>query len=908
MSIRKRLILIFSIIFLIGFLTTTTIYNSVFIDNLKNIEKFFINREFTALSNFLESYLNYINSIAENEAYWDDLYNFVINPNKEFIKSNFDPENETLKSIGIDFFLIASSNQKVSLFRCILGEKLCNNLKKDITKMIKEKNQEINGFLKNKNSVYLISAKYILPTNENKKPVGFLILGKIIDKKFINSLLRNSYMEVKENIKITKNSPFFELKNGNYYLSVFPESNENKLYYVFYTKDINGKKIPIFEGSINRIIWQNAKQTLYMFQIFLILIFVGLFVATFISMEKLFSKPLNDLINRIRKITTQKDFDVNVKDKYGSKDIDNLSQEIQNMVNSIKNLFEELSEKNQIFKIIAENTPIGIYIFSDKFEYVNKAFEKLTGYKKEEIEGKPISIFMAELDENTRKKIYEAVKRRLKGEQFKNEFQAEIRTKNGTKKTFLVIANTIFLSGKPYGLGIALDITDMKRLEKKLIQLIEKDTLTGLLSRYAFSREIEQFVQLYTRDRKRFFLLFFDLNRFKNINDTYGHHIGDQVLKVIANRLTNILRKTDIIGRLGGDEFGILITTYSKFEDITKILEKIITEIEKTVNIENFSFNLTTSIGIAIFPDDGTDPETLLKRADIAMYKAKDIGRESWRSEAVFFSEDLEKKIKEKIDIERELKKALRENPEEFYLEFQPIVNLENLKIEKVESLIRWNSSKFGKTSPEKFIKIAEETGIIKEITDLVLEKSLSQLKDWRNKGISIKMSINISPTEFKDKDFVSRVVNKIPSDMRGSFSVEITENVLLEDVNLSIEKLRKLRSYGIEILLDDFGTGYSSLTYLKKFPLTMLKIDRDFIKGLPEDRDDQGIVTTIIKLAQLLNLSSIAEGIETEAQFLFLRNAKCQYGQGYLFSKPLPAESVEKLIIDGYLKSVKLS
>lgn len=908
MSIRKRLILIFSLIFLIGFLTTTTIYNSVFIDNLKNVEKFFINREFTSLSNFLENYLGYINSTAENEAYWDDLYSFVINPNKEFIKSNFDPENKTLKNIGIDFFLIIAGDHKISLFRCILEQKLCNNVKNEMLKIIKEKNQEINGFLKTKNCVYLISARYIPPTNENKDPAGFLVLGKKLDENFITGLLKNSYIKIQNGIPAIPESPVFRLKKGRYEASVYPGINDENLYYTFYAEDINRKKISLFEGSIHRIIWLNAKQAITMFQIFLILLFVGLFAATLISIENFVSRPLNVLIGKIRKITTEKDFDIKVKDSYGSKEIDLLSQEIQNMVNRIKDLFEELSEKNQIFKIIAENTPIGIYIFSDKFEYVNKAFEKLTGYQKEEIEGKPISIFMAELDENTKKKIYEAVKRRLKGEQFRNEFQAEIRTKDGTKKTFLVIANTIFLSGKPYGLGIALDITDMKRLEKKLIQLIEKDALTGLLSRYAFSREIKQFIQLFTREKRRFFLLFFDLNRFKNINDTYGHHVGDQVLKVIADRLTNTLRKTDIIGRLGGDEFGILITTYSKFEDITKILEKITAEIEKTVNIEDFSFNLTTSIGIAIFPDDGTDPETLLKRADIAMYKAKDNSKESGRSEAVFFSEDLENKIKEKIDIERELKKALKENPEEFYLEYQPIINLENLKIEKVESLIRWNSSKFGKTSPEKFIKIAEETGIIKEITDLVIEKSLSQLKDWRDKGISIKMSINVSPTEFKDRDFVSRVVNKIPSDMRSFFSVEITENVLLEDVNLSIEKLRKLRSYGIDILLDDFGTGYSSLTYLKKFPLTMLKIDRDFIKDLPEDKDDQGIVTTIIKLAQILNLSSIAEGIETEAQFLFLRNAKCRYGQGYLFSKPLPADSVEKIIRDGYLHSVKLS
>ncbi len=908
MSIRRRLILIFFLIFLFGFITTTLIYNSVIVNKLKDVERFFINREFTALSDFLNRHLKYIDSITEDEAYWDDIYNFALKQNEQFIKSNFDPKNETLKNIGIDFFLILNRDKKAIFFRCILDKKRCEYIKDKTLVTIKKKNKEITGFIKFGNQVSSVSIKHILPTNENKKPAGFLILGKILDKKFINSLLKNSYMEVKENIKIIKNSPLFELKNADYYLSVFLGSNENKLYYRFYTKDINGKKIPMFEGSINRIIWQNAKQTLYVFQIFLILIFVGLFVATFISMENLVSKPLNDLINRIRKITTQKDFDVNVKDKYGSKDIDILSQEIQDMVNRIKYLFEELSEKNQIFKIIAENTPIGIYIFSDRFEYVNKAFEKLTGYKKDEIVGKPISVLMTEMDEETKQKIYEAVKRRLRGEQFKNEFQADVKTKDGIKKTFLIIANTIFLSGKPFGLGIALDITDMKRLESKLIQLIEKDSLTELLSRYAFTNKIKQFIDLYSREKKRFFLLFLDLNRFKNINDSYGHQIGDRVLKVIASRLKISLRKTDIIGRLGGDEFGILITTYSKFEDIIKVLEKVISQIEKTITVDEFSFNLTTSIGVAIFPDDGTQTETLLKRADIAMYKAKDNARESGRSEVVFFSEDLEKRIKEKLEIERELKKALRENPDEFYLEFQPIIKLESLKIEKVEALIRWNSSKFGKVYPDRFIKIAEETGLIKEITDLVLKRSINQLKRWRKKGIPVQISINISPTEFKNKDFVSRIIDKIPPDLRNGFSLEITENVLLEDVHSSVEKLKRLKEYGIEILLDDFGTGYSSLTYLKKFPITMLKIDRDFVKDLPEDKDDQGIVMTIIKLTQILYLSSVAEGIETESQFLFLKNAGCQYGQGYYFSKPVPADSVEKLLENGYLYTDKLN
>jgi len=432
--------------------------------------------------------------------------------------------------------------------------------------------------------------------------------------------------------------------------------------------------------------------------------------------------------------------------------------------------------------------------------------------------------------------------------------------------------------------------------------LIERDSLTGLYSRYAFTNKLKEFIDLYSREKKIFFLLFLDLNNFKKINDSSGHQIGDKVLQVIAERLKKAFRKTDIIGRLGGDEFGILITTYSKFDDIKEIIGKLFLEIEKPLKIDNSVFNLTTSVGVAVFPEDGKDVETLLKRADIAMYKAKELSRETGKSEVVFFSSELEKRIKQKIEIERELKRAVEKSPDEFYLEYQPIVNLKTLKIEKLEALIRWNSGKFGKVYPNFFIPVAEETVIIKNITDIVIDKVVSQLKEWKNKGIETKISVNISPSEFKDKNFVDRIKEKVPADLRKYFSIEITENVLLENTQSSIDKLRKLKDLGIEILLDDFGTGYSSLTYLKRFPIATLKIDRAFVKDIPSDKEDQGIVMTIIELARLLSVKSLAEGIESEEQLIFLREIGCQYGQGYYFGRSMPPSDVEKILKKGYI------
>ncbi|SNZ02931.1 PAS domain S-box-containing protein/diguanylate cyclase (GGDEF) domain-containing protein [Persephonella hydrogeniphila] len=899
MSIRRQLILIFSIIFLVGFLATTIIFNGFLVKRLKEIELFSIKREFATLSQFLDNHIRYISSVAENEAYWDNIYNFVNGKNPEFVKKNFDPENETLKNLGIDFFVVFNKNSEILFNRCIQNRKICKKIGSVSTKIVKNGNEKT-GFIRAGNYLFSISVKYILPTNELKEPAGFLVVGKLIDKNFFNSLLKDSYFEVK-NEKLTLKKNVFTLKEGKYILSIFDSENDSRYVFRFSVQDIFGKIQPAFDGIIHRVIWENAKTTLLIFQIFLIAIFTGLFIVTFYSMEKLVSEPINRLIRKIKRIKTEKDFPEDISEDYGSKDINLLSSEIQEMVNRINELFQQLSEKNQIFKVIAENTPIGIYIFSHKFEFINRAFEKISGYSKEEILGKDVSIFLTEVDEKTKNRILEAIDRRLKGEQFRNEFQIDIKTKDGKRKTVLIIANTIFISGKPYGLGIAIDITEIKNLEKRLIELIEKDSLTGLYSRYAFTNKLREFIDLYSRDGKIFFLLFLDLNNFKKINDSFGHAIGDKVLQIIAERLKSSFRKTDIIGRLGGDEFGILITTYSKFDDIKEIIKKLFWEIEKPVKIENSVFNLTTSVGVAVFPEDGTDAETLLKRADIAMYQAKELSRETGKSEVMFFSKELERKIKQKIEVEGELKKAIENNPEEFYLEYQPIVDLKTLKIEKLEALIRWNSSKFGKVYPDFFIPIAEETGMIKDITDIVIDKAVSQLQEWKSKGIETKISVNISPSEFKDKNFVDRIKTKIPEEFRNYFALEITENVLFEHTQSSIDKLKQLTDLGIEILLDDFGTGYSSLTYLKKFPITTLKIDRAFVKDIPDDKENRGIVMTIIKLARLLVVRSLAEGIETKEQLIFLRKSGCQYGQGYYFSKPKNASEIEKVLKKGF-------
>ncbi|NPA12900.1 MAG: EAL domain-containing protein [Aquificae bacterium] len=636
------------------------------------------------------------------------------------------------------------------------------------------------------------------------------------------------------------------------------------------------------------------------FVVSVLVLFLSSLFGVYLTVEKSVSSPIRRLKSKIKDTFSSEGIKPQpLKEDFGSQELNDLSKELEDLVEKLAKLLEESQQKTNLFKAIAENAPIGIFLYSQKFEYINPFIEKVIGYKKEEVVGKDIRFMLSQLDDRKREELLSVLERRMKGEFFKNRFQTKVKTKDGQEKDVLVISDTVKLDGQFFGLGIVIDITEIKNLERKLNELLETDALTGLLSRYGFTKRVSELIELYQNTKEKYFLIIVDISKFKVVNDTYGHYIGDSILKKVAKRLRNAMHKSDLIGRLAADEFGIFITKYSKFDDIAIIIDKIIEVIEEPIKIGEYTFNLKCSIGISVFPDDGKNVETLLKRAGMALMRAKEKVADKQQSSAVFFSKELEERIIERLIIEREMRTALKERPEEFYVEFQPIYNLNTLKIEKLEALVRWNSSRFGKVSPGKFIPIAEETRLIKDITNIVLQQVLDNLKKWRDEGIDVRVSVNISPVEFKDRDIVDRILSFLkPDRFERNISVEITESVLLDNVKDTREKIERFRAEGVEILLDDFGTGYSSLTYLKKFPITVLKIDREFMKELPQNMEDRGIVTTIIKLADFLSMDTVAEGIETEKQLNFLKNSGCKYGQGFFFSKPLPAKDIEEKLL----------
>lgn len=449
------------------------------------------------------------------------------------------------------------------------------------------------------------------------------------------------------------------------------------------------------------------------------------------------------------------------------------------------------------------------------------------------------------------------------------------------------------------GMGTGHDLLNKitENRQRHLFNLAHYDQLTGLPNRLLFNDRLSHACAQANRNESLGALFFIDLDRFKNINDTHGHPVGDRVLQKISERLTNCLRINDTVSRLCGDEFTVILENISHISDATHVAEKIISSLIKPINIDNIKIIISASIGISFFPFQLDDnEETLIKKADAAMYFAKSRGRNNFQ----FYSSEMNAALYERIRIENNIRYALE--CDEFKIYYQPQVELKSGKIIGVEALIRWQQPEMGLILPVDFIPIAEDNGMIIAIGEQVLRKACIQGKDWQNRGFSpIKIAVNLSARQVRsDLPFLVNSILKETGLDPCYLELELTENILLENIEETIAILHELKSMGIESSIDDFGTGYSSLSYLQKLPISTLKIDRSFLADVHDKNDNAPIITTIIGMAHNMNLKVIAEGMETCDQLEFLRHHNCDYAQGYYFSRPCSAEELEATLHRG--------
>ncbi len=554
---------------------------------------------------------------------------------------------------------------------------------------------------------------------------------------------------------------------------------------------------------------------------------------------------------------------------------------------------DALRESEARFRTLADTAPCAIVIYQGRrFLYANAATVAISGYTREDLEHMS---FWDMVHPEFRDLVRERGAARQRGEPIPNRYEFKILTKHGEERWVDFSAGTIEYGGEAAALGTGFDITERKRVEEQIKEIAYHDALTGLPNRLLFNDRLQVAVAQAHRQRQRLAVLFLDVDRFKVINDSLGHTLGDRLLQSVARRLADCIREGDTVARLGGDEFTLLLPGMARAEDVAKLAEKILEALRRPFAFDGRELFVTASIGISLYPDDGGDPEALVKNADTAMYRAKEQGRDTYQ----LFTAAMNATAMERLALEHGLRRALPQN--ELELHYQPIVDVASGHVHGVEALLRWRHSELGLVTPTEFVPLAELTGLVVPIGAWVLRTACRQAAEWQKRvapGLSV--AVNLSARQLQQPDLVAvltRVLDESGLDPRY-LDLEITESHTMQSADATAETLRRIKALGVRISIDDFGIGYSSLAYLKRLPIDTLKIDQSFVRDITTDPEDATIVTAVIALAQTLRLVVVAEGVETQEQLAFLAARRCDRMQGFLFSRALPPSECSDLLL----------
>ncbi|RZI42559.1 EAL domain-containing protein [Herbaspirillum sp. HC18] len=550
------------------------------------------------------------------------------------------------------------------------------------------------------------------------------------------------------------------------------------------------------------------------------------------------------------------------------------------------------------FKLAVEQSASGVVItnVSGEIEYINRKFCEINGYTEEEVLGKnPRILKSGETDDAVYREMWDAMSA---GKVWRGEFKN--RKKSGDVYWCMESISPIVDENgvTTHFVAVIEDINDRKFAEATIRQLALYDPLTELPNRRLLRERLDHAIALSRRSGKRVALLYLDLDRFKAINDTLGHHTGDLLLKAVAHRFSLCLRRSDTLARLGGDEFAVVVGDIDHETGAATIAEKLLAAAGEPFYIEGRDLYVTASIGISVYPTDTDSIDTLVRNADVAMYHAKECGKNRFQ----FFGEGLALQVSHKWDIESALRHAIERD--ELFIEYQPKMEIHTGRIYGMEALVRWNHPTLGRVAPDRFIPIAEETGEIETIGEWVLQTACEQAQRWQQQGHELSLSVNLSAVQFRAKNLQQKIQailarTEFPAQ---ALELEITESAIMSNLDQAVETLRAVRAIGVSIAIDDFGTGYSSLAQLKRFPVSVLKIDREFVRDITHDNDDSAIARAVIALAKTMRLSVIAEGVETAEQLALLTEMGCDSIQGYLLSKPLLPGAFEAFVLSADL------
>jgi diguanylate cyclase (GGDEF)-like protein/PAS domain S-box-containing protein len=550
---------------------------------------------------------------------------------------------------------------------------------------------------------------------------------------------------------------------------------------------------------------------------------------------------------------------------------------------------KQADEEQQKLASLVENSTdfIGIATLAGEFFYINSAGQKMLGMEESGgTEGVRMTDRFSAEDRQNLSELMTAILER-------GNWTGEFRFRNQKTRVSIPVDLNGFLitnrkTGEPLALAtVSRDITERKRNEAQLLYQATYDILTGLPNRHLLNDRFTQAIAVENRHHGCLCLMLMDLDNFKIVNDTMGHAVGDVLLQEVARRIQTVVRKSDTVARLGGDEFVVVPVNISSSQDAARVAEQILSTISRPFSIDGREIFLTVSIGIAIYPHDGDSLDHLLKHADVAMYHAKSLGKNNYQ----FFTAEINNRIHERLTMETLLRRALERD--EYLLHYQTLVDLKSGRVVGMEALLRWQPAGEELVLPDRFIPLLEETGLIITVGEWVLRTACSQLYEWCQAGHDLRLSVNISARQFHSSTITDRIIEivRLSGCSPGQICLELTESIIMQDSDEIIQKLGLLRKMGFSLSIDDFGTGFSSLSYLKRLPISELKIDKRFVSGLPANSSDTAIVTTIIHLAGSLQMNVVAEGVETEEQLRFLSENGCRRAQGHYFSRPLPPD-----------------
>lgn len=558
----------------------------------------------------------------------------------------------------------------------------------------------------------------------------------------------------------------------------------------------------------------------------------------------------------------------------------------------------KLAENEQRYKSLFDNNPNAVFSFDleGRFQSVNKAAEDLVEYTADELIGTSFKPLVVVQDQS---KALDAFHRTSNGESL--NFDVQLNSRHGRLLDVNITNVPIRIDNEMVGVfGIANDVTEKKRNEEMINYMAYHDVLTDLPNRRLFQEYLTKALMHAKENGAMLAVLLLDMDRFKIINDSLGHAYGDRLLAGVAERLNRSVRNQDTVARMGGDEFTLLLEDISDANQADDIARRILAEFEQPFIIKEYEFYVTASIGISLFPHDGEEAEILMKHADSAMYRAKESGKNNYQ----FFDAVMNGQSFQRLLLEHDLRKALERN--EFVVHYQPQFQINSGEIIGVEALVRWQHPELGLIAPAQFIALAEETGLIIPISEIVLRTACNQVRSWQLSGHQLlRVSVNLSARQFQQVGLVGKI-EQILHDTKFDpelLELEITETIAIYDDNLCLDKLHEFKKMGIQIAMDDFGTGYSSLSFLQKYPIDTIKIDQSFVRDITSDNHDAAIVAAILAMAKSLGKNVIAEGVETVDQYNFLRDNGCVVAQGYYFAKPLSSVEIDRLLHNDHSK-----